>query len=224
MMTYFGLSSFFSLKDKKRLLLLLLAFSCGRHSPIAEKIIPPEELHAKILAFMSDRDVEIVPKSFTEYCSNFFEFNDLSEQKDALAWFYVAISTAESRRNLFDSMYESTMGTYSVGLFSFSYGDRKSYGCKFDKTRDQFLRKHDQSLVNFDNQVDCLLRIHRKFYSDAKNVRALRDLARENGIEVSRLNFRQRLSVYWSVVRVGTDGNTRLKKALKEYMPRACSI
>lgn len=220
------LSIFYSLSDNLRLLLFIsLLSSCGKLGSPIEKIVPAEELKTKILENMTDQDIALLDNSFSEYCPS-IQSLDNEQKSEALANYYVAISTAEGRRNLYASYYEQSLKSYSVGLFSLSYEDNESYGCHFDKEKDAHLDIDQQTLTNIDKQIECMFLIHRKLLGRPHKVRALVELAQKDSVAKSdpkKLKLRQKLSVYWSVVRPQTDGYIRLKKALKKYMPRACS-
>jgi hypothetical protein len=227
-----SLSSFFWLS----LTCLVLVFSlgsCGKkkksdsavQAPAPSENMNPIELREYIESQLEGSDIKNFSQNFHAICPA-FESLDEAGKKHAIAGFAISVSKAESSFNSFTTFFETGLGFNSVGLFALSYEDNKSYGCKFNKEADAGLAREEKTIHRTDVQVECFLKITRRLLTESEKFSYLKKLSKTdkstNG-NPRLLAVHQKLSAYWSVLRTSNKtGNTRYKKALKDFLPQAC--
>ncbi len=223
--SFFGLSLVWAL--------LFLPMACGKkkraqsaaQAPTPSENMNPIELREYIESQLEVSDIRNFSQNFHGICPAFESLNE-GAKKHAIAGFAVSVSKAESSFNSFTTFFETGLGFNSVGLFALSYEDNKSYGCNFNKERDSGLPREEKTIHRTDVQVECFLKITRRLLTESEKFSYLKKLSKTdkstNG-NPRLLAVNQKLSAYWSVLRTSNKtGNTRYKKALKDFLPQAC--
>jgi len=180
--------------------------------PIALKTFIEDELQPE--------DLDNYNTGFNEVCPRYTQLDE-KKKREAVSAFSIAIVESESNFDSFAVYFEKSLGYTSIGLFSFSYSDKDVYKCNFTKPENQNANIRDQDIIKTDRQVDCYLKVSRRLIREPEDFSYLRKLS--NG-QTSRLNIKQKLSAYWSVLRTSNkSGHSRYEDSLDEFLPEECN-